>query len=133
MRSHFCVIRKTSGAGGALGWGRGGQGEAGARLSDPVARASPSRPRWALQKVRQTSAMWPLIPCLLYPERAPHSGWSTLDGDTDSQKGLRFTEPGPLPLPLAAGFLCISASLHLARRAGVRTENLLLGPHLNYF
>ena len=77
--------------------------------------------------------MRPLIPCLLYSECAPHSGWSTLDGDTDSQKGLRFPEPGPLPLLLAAGFLRISASLHLARRAGVRTENRLLGPHLNYF
>ena len=74
-----------------------------------------------------------LTPCLLHPECAPHSGWSTLDGDTDSQKGSRFTEPGPLPLPPAAGCLRVSASLHLARRAGVRTENPLLGPPLNYF
>ena len=116
---------------GSRGWGAKVRLES--RLSDPVAWAPLNRPRWALQKVCRQSAMRPLTPRLPHPECAPHSGWSTLNGDTDSQKGLRFTEPGPLPLPPATGCLHVSASLHLARRAGVRTENPLLGPSLNYF
>lgn len=89
-----------------------------------------NRPHWALQKVCRQSAMRPLTPCLPHPECAPRGGWSTLDGDSDSQKGLGFTEPGPLPLPPTTGFLRVSASLHLARRAG---DNPLLRPPLNYF